>query len=487
MQVTETLSEGLKRQLKVVVGAKELSERLEKRVDELKGRANIKGFRPGKVPASYIKKMYGRSLMAEVLQEAVTETSRKALEDRAERPAFNPDIKLGEENQEQIEKIIAGDADLAYDMNFEVIPKIDLADLSGLAIERPVAEPADEDIADNLKRILDANREFVAADDRVAQTGDRVIIDFLGMIDGVAFEGGAAKDAAVIIGQGGFIPGFEEGLIGAKFGDSRMVEAKFPDEYSVDTLKGKTATFDVTIKEVAAPDTTSSEDDIAKKTGMEGADQLKGFLKDRLQQELSRMSRARAKRSVLDRLDAAHGFELPPTLVENEFNEIWGQLTRNLEAAKKTFADEGKTEEGEQAEYRKLAERRVRLGLVLSEIGEKNAVTVTDDELAQALSQQVRQYPGQEKEIYRIYRENPALLVNLRAPIFEEKVVDFILTKVQIADQMMSPKELMALDNEDDGRDDMLTAAGAAADLDEGHAHPHGHPDHVHGPDCNHT
>ncbi len=491
MQVTETNSEGLKRQLKIVVGAADLSARYEKRVDDVKGRVNIKGFRPGKVPASYIKKVYGRSLMGEVVQEAVTESSRKALEERAERAAFTPNIKIGADEAEAtalFARVIEGGADLAYDMEFEVIPTFELADLTALAIERPVAEPGDEDVAENIKRIANSSREFDVVEAREATTGDRVTIDFVGSIDGVEFDGGRGDDAPVVIGQGGFIPGFEDGLIGAKAGDDRVVEAKFPDAYPMENLKGKAAAFAIKVKEVATAKDQTIDDDYAKKIGFESLDKLKEFLRSRLQDELSQLSRTRAKRQVLDRLDSAHSFDLPPTLVDNEFKEIWGQLMRSLEQAKKTFADEGKTEDGERAEYRKLAERRVRLGLVLAEIGEKNGVKVDDAELAQALQAQVRQYPGQEKEIYKLYRENPSLLVHLRAPIFEEKVVDYVLGKVQIADQKMTPKELMTLaqaDN-DELEGDLTRAGQSGEDEDQDHsghdhsAHDHDHDHHGH-------
>jgi trigger factor len=466
MQVTEARNEGLKRELKVVIDRAELGDRFTKRVDEVKGQVRLKGFRPGKVPASHLKKVFGRSLMAEVVQSAVTEKSREALESRKERPAFQPEITFAEDDK-AIEKVIGGEADLAFTMNFEVLPEIALADLRGVEIERPVAAVAEADIDKAIERLVDSNIEYVAAEGRAAETGDRVTIDYVGKIDGETFEGGKGEDASMVLGQGGFIPGFEDGLKGAKAGDTRVVEATFPDQYPVSHLASKAARFEVAVKEIAMPKRPDVDDAFSKSFGMESLAKLREAMGKRIEQEYAAASRAKAKRALLDALDKAHAFELPPTLVENEFKEIWGQLTRSLEQAGRSFADEGKSEESERAEYRKLAERRVRLGLVLSEIGDKNDIRVTDEEMARALAEHVRRFPGNERKAYDYFRKTPGALAQIRAPLYEEKVVSYILELAKITDKSVPAEELLKAE-EDDG------------DVMGGHDHDHDHHDHDH-------
>ncbi|MEZ5924164.1 MAG: trigger factor [Hyphomicrobiaceae bacterium] len=479
MQVTEARNEGLKRELKVVIDRAELGDRFAKRVDEVKDQVRLKGFRPGKVPASHLKKVFGRSLMAEVVQLAVTEKSRQALETRNERPAFQPEIKFSEDEKE-IEKVIGGEADLAFTMNFEVLPAIELADLKSIEVERPVAAVSDTEVDKAIERLVDSNLEYEAGADRAAETGDRVTIDFVGKIDGEAFEGGKAEDAPIVLGQGGFIPGFEEGLLGAKAGESKVVEATFPDGYPVANLAGKTAQFDVVVKEVAAPKRPALDDELAKKFGLESFDKLREAISKRIEQDYAAASRAKAKRSLLDALDTAHAFELPPTLVENEFKEIWSQLTRSLEQAGRTFADEGKTEEGERAEYQKLAERRVRLGLVLSEIGDKNDIKVTEEELARALAEHVRRFPGQERKAYDYFRKTPGALAQIRAPLYEEKVVTYVLELAKVTDKAVTSEELLKAEEDDE------LAGGHAHAHHHDHDHDHDHDHHNHDHDHHH-
>ena len=476
MQVTEARNEGLKRELKVVIDRSELGQLFTKRVDEVKDRVQLKGFRPGKVPTSHLKKVYGRSLMAEVVQSAVTERSREALEARKERPAFQPEIKFSEDEKE-IEKVIGGEADLAFTMNFEVLPEIALADLRSVEVERPVASVGDADIDKALERLVDSNLTFETAEGRAAETGDRVTIDFLGKIDGEPFEGGKAEDAPVVIGQGGFIPGFEDGLKGAKAGDERVVEATFPEAYPVPALAGKKAQFEVVVKEVAVPKRPTVDDGFAKNFGMEDLAKLREAMSKRIEQEYGAASRAKAKRALLDALDKAHAFDLPPTLVENEFKEIWGQLTRSLEQAGRTFADEGKSEESVRAEYQKLAARRVRLGLVLSEIGDKNAIKVTDEEMARALAEHVRRFPGQERKAYDYFRKTPGALAQIRAPLYEEKVVSYILELAKVTDKTVPAEELLKAED-DDG--DLVGGHAHDQDHDHDHDHSHDHHDHDH-------
>lgn len=329
MNVTETNTEGLRRQLKVVIGAEELEKRLSARLDELKGRAKIKGFRPGHVPKEHLRKVYGRSVMAEVVQQAVADTSREALSQREERPAFQPTVGLPEDEAE-IDKIFAGTSDLAYTLSFEVLPKFELMDFSKIALDKPVAEVTDSDMDKSIDRIRAANLRYTPKDG-AAETGDRLVIDFTGLIDGTPFEGGSTQDAPVVLGSGNFIPGFEEGLAGARAGDEREVDATFPEAYPEASLTGKAARFAVKVKEVGAPETPTLDDEFAKGLGVESVEKLRETIKQRLEQDRAGASRLKVKRALLDALNQGHSFELPPTLVDNEFQAIWHQVTADLE------------------------------------------------------------------------------------------------------------------------------------------------------------
>lgn len=441
MQVTETSSEGLKRKLKVVVGADELGERYTAHLDKIKDQVQLKGFRKGKVPIAHIKKVYGRSVMNDVLQEAIRETSSKAIKDRQERPAMMPDISLGE-NAAEIENVVAGKADLAYEMSFEVLPEVKLADFKSLKLERLVSEVEDEQLEKALAEIAERNQTFVSEEGRAIETGDRATIDFKGTIDGVEFERGSGENLQLVIGNANFIPGFEDGLKGAKKGESRDVKGTFPAEYPVADLAGKDAVFAVTVKDVEKPVKSEMNDEFAKSLGTEGIDQLKSLVSAQIQRELDQASRMKLKRELLDALEKAHDFELPPTLVEREFEAIWKQVTDGLARENKSFSDEGKTEDEAKAEYRAIAERRVRLGLVVGEIGDKNKIEVTQDELRRALMEQARQFPGQEKNVYEYFEKTPGAIQELRAPIFEDKVIDFVLELVKPAEKKVPRQEL---------------------------------------------
>lgn len=441
MQITETSNEGLKRTLQVVVPAGELGKRFTDRLDEIKGRVQLKGFRKGKVPVPHLKKMYGRSLMVEVLQDTVRETSNQALADRKLRPAMQPSVSLPED-QAEIERVLSGQADLSYSMTFEVLPAIELADFKSLKLERLVAEVDEEAVDKAIGELVERSVTFTPEEGRAAQTGDRVTVDFVGKIDGEAFEGGSAEGAPIVLGQGNFIPGFEEGIAGAKAGEERDVAATFPEDYPVATLAGKAATFAVKVKEVAAPLRPEVNDDFAKTLGAESVAQLKEFVKAQIAREYAGAARQKLKRELLDQLEKSHAFELPPSLVDNEFAAIWQQLEGNLKRAGKTFADEGKSEEETREEYRRIAERRVRLGLVIGEIAEKNDLKITQDEMRKALIEQARRFPGQEKTVYEYYEKTPGALAELRAPIFEDKVVDFVLEKAKPAEKKVSRDEL---------------------------------------------
>ena len=442
MQVTETNTDGLKRTLKIVVAQGELGERFSQRLDEIKDRVQLKGFRKGKVPVTHLKKVFGRSLMAEVLEQTVKETSSQAIAERKERPAEQPSIVLPDD-QDEIERIIAGQADLAYSMSFEVLPEIQITDLTQLKLERLVADVEPEQLDKAIAQLAERARTFEPEAERAAQSGDRVTLDFVGKIDGEPFENGADEDMSVVIGQGNFIPGFEEGMLGAKAGEERVVTARFPDEYPSETLAGKEATFDVKVKEVAKANEPAIDDKLAETLGVESLDKLRELVGAQLKGELDQAARLKLKRELLDALDKAHDFALPTSLVDREFDSIWRQLTRSLEQAGKTFADEGKTEDEARAEYRRLAERRVRLGLVIGELGDRNEIEVTQDELRRALIEQARRYPGQEKFVYEYFEKTPGAIQELRAPIFEDKVVDFVLEQAKPTESKVSRDELM--------------------------------------------
>ncbi|NJM35861.1 MAG: trigger factor [Rhodomicrobium sp.] len=484
MQITETLSEGLKRELKVTIGADDLDARLNAKLEELKDKVHLKGFRPGKVPLAHIKKVYGRSAMAEVVQQAVSETSTSALSDRNERPAFQPDIKLPEDEQ-TVEKVIDGGHDLEYVMSFEVLPKFELADLKAMKVERPVAEVTAEEIDKVIERLRNNNLAYDAKDGP-AEDGDRVTIDFVGKIDGVPFEGGQGEDANVILGRGMFIPGFEDGLTGAKAGEQRVVKASFPAQYQAAHLAGKDAEFDVTVKEVASSRVPEADDEFAKSLGLESLAKLKDAIREQIGKDYGGASRAKAKRSLLDALDKAHNFDLPPSLVDNEFQSIWGEVTHYMEHMKTTFEKKGTTEEKSREDYRAIAERRVRLGLVLSEIGQRNEIKVTEEEVRRALMQKAQQFPGQERQVLEFYRKNPNAMLELRMPIFEDKVVDFALELAEVSEPNVSPEELFK--QEPEGPLDMSDHDHMHDhDHDHGHEHEHDHDhDHQCGPDCGH-
>ncbi|WP_072390427.1 trigger factor [Hyphomicrobium sp. CS1GBMeth3] len=442
MQVTETSSEGLKRKLKVVVGADELGQRFSAHLDRIKDQVQLKGFRKGKVPISHIKKVFGRSVMSDVLQETIRETSSKAISDRKERPAMMPDIALTE-NAAEIENVVAGNADLAYEMSFEVLPEVTLTDFKSLKLERLVADVDDEQLNKALDELAERNQTFTPEEGRAASDGDRVTIDFKGTIDGEAFERGSGENLQLVIGNAGFIPGFEDGIKGAKKGESRDVTATFPAEYPVAELAGKEAVFAITVKEVEKPVKAEINDEFAKSLGAEGLDNLRELVSAQIKREQDGASRMKLKRELLDALEQAHSFELPPSLVEREFDAIWRQVTEGLQREGKTFADEGKTEDEAKAEYRGIAERRVRLGLVVGEIGDKNKIEVTQDEMRRALMEHARRFPGQEKQVYEYFEKTPGALQELRAPIFEEKVVDFVLELAKPAEKKVSRQELL--------------------------------------------
>lgn len=448
MQVTETLSAGLKREYKVVVGQAELNSELNAKLADMSKRANIKGFRPGKVPVAHLKRVYGRSAMAEVLQDAVDTRSKKLLEEKNLKPAYQPEVKLPTDEAE-IAAVMDGKGDLSFTMALEVIPDFDVKDHSGLALVRHVVPVADSEIEETLKRIASQSKNFEEKTGE-AKAGDRVTINFVGTIDGTAFDGGTAEDVALEIGSGQFIPGFEDQLVGAKAGDEITVKVSFPADYGVAELAGKPAEFATKVTKVESAKEAEIDEEFAKKMGFEDLGKLKDMIKERMGAEYAQMSGMKLKRDVLDALDKEYTFELPEKLVESEFNGIWNALSGEMTRSGKSFADEGTTEEDARKEYRAIAERRVRLGLVLGRMGEKQGVVVSEQELQNALMNRMRQFPGQEKMVIDYYRRNPAAMMELRGPIFEQKVVDAIVATAKLDEKSVSKEELQKMVEDED-------------------------------------
>ena len=451
MQLTQTHSEGLKRQFQVTVPAADLQTRLHAELETLKTRVKINGFRPGKVPTAHLLRVYGKSVMADVVQNTVTEANRRIVDENQFKLAMEPQINFPED-KETIEKVMEAKADLSFGIAVEVLPTIVLQDHSAITVEREVVDVEDSEVNSALERMASQNRAFDDKGKKKSETGDRVTIDFAGSIDGVLFDGGTGTDTDLVLGSNSFIPGFEEQLVGLKAGDEKTISVAFPEGYQAAHLAGKPAEFAVTVKAVAAPGALVIDDSLATKFGMEDLDALKDAVKKSLGEELAEVSRTKVKRRLLDALDAKYAFELPPTLVEQEFATVWGQVQQDIEARKTTFEAEGSTEAESRVEYQKIAERRVRLGLVLAELGEKAEVKVSDEEVSQALVSRARQFPGREKEVWEFYRKNPQALAEIRAPIFEDKVIDSILASVKVTDKKVTREALLASDDEDEGK-----------------------------------
>ncbi|HEY0439822.1 MAG TPA: trigger factor [Xanthobacteraceae bacterium] len=448
MQVNETLAEGLRREFQVVVPASELGAKVSEKLSELKDRVQIRGFRPGKVPVEHLRRIYGRSVMAETIDAAVQEANAKIVTDNAFRVAMEPKVTLPSDEGE-VKALIEGKSDLTYTLALEILPKVELADMRAIKLEKPVAPVEESAIDEAVARIVQQNRPFAPKGEGAkAEDGDRVVVSFTGTIEGKAFEGGTAEDITVDIGSNSFIPGFEPQLIGMAEGETRTVSVSFPPNYLNAELAGKPAAFEVTAKQVMAPGAAEVNEEFAKSLGLDSIERLREAIKERLARDHTAATRRRLKRSLLDALDERHRFELPPTLMEEEFNNVWRTVLGDLQSQGRTFEDEDTTEEKAREEYRKLAERRVRLGLVLAEIGEKNQIKVSDDELNRSVVERVRQFPGQEQQVWEYYRKNPQAMAGLRAPIFEEKVVDYLLELAEVSEKQVSREELFA-DNDE--------------------------------------
>jgi trigger factor len=429
MQITQTASEDLRRQFTVTVPLSELDSRVTKKLEELKPKVNLKGFRPGKAPVSFLKKQFGKSVMGEVVEQAVSEGSQKAIADNQLKPALQPKIEpVGDVSQ-----VVEGKADLQFTVTVDLMPEFEAADVSKLKVERITAEVSDAEIDEALQTLAKQSRGYnVRPEGEAAEKDDIVKIDFVGSIDGTEFPGGKGDDFNLTLGSGQFIPGFEDQLVGAKANEQREVKVSFPSDYHAADLAGKEAVFAVTVKEVKAPEEPKIDDELAKKLGMENLAALKERVREQVKGDFNAASRLHLKRRILDALDEAHSFPLPPAMVEAEFAAIWAQVEAELKREGKTASDEGKSEDELKAEYRAIAERRVRLGLVLGKLGEQNGIMISGDEVNRAILARARQFPGQEQQVFQYYANNPQAQAEVRAPLFEDKVVDFIAELAQV-------------------------------------------------------
>ena len=446
MQVVEKSAEGLSRVIAVTIPASELNAKLDAKAAEVAPQMKLKGFRPGKVPVSHVRKTYGRDLMGEIVNDALNQSSQKALDEAKLRPAAPAEMKL----VSNLDQVVAGKEDLSYEMALEVMPDFKPVDPKSLKLTRPVYEASDADLDEALKELAGQAKTYEDKGGKApkAAEGDQLTIDFVGKIDGEVFEGGSAEDADLIIGSNRFIPGFEEQLTGAKIGDEKTIEVTFPENYQAAHLAGKAATFDVKVKALKAPQDSKIDDDFAKRLGLESIDKLKDLLRDNLNQQYKGAARFKLKRALLDQLDEKHSFDLPPKMVEAEFDGIWQQVEADKEAGRLPEADAKKSDKKLKEEYRKIAERRVRLGLVLAEIGRENNVTVTDQELNNAIMAEARNYPGQEQAVLNFYRQNPNAAAGMRAPIYEEKVCDLIFDQAEVKEEPISKEDLLKDDEE---------------------------------------
>jgi len=443
MQVTETLSQGLKREYDISLPASDLAEKLNGQLADLKRKVRINGFRPGKVPVEHLRKVYGKSVMADVVQEAIADANKKIVDENKLRLAREPKVELPTD-QAVIDAALEARGDLNFKVALEVLPVFEVGDFSQISLERLMADVEDADLDAALDRLAEDRRAYKDKPEGAkAENHDRVTVDFDGTINGEPFEGGMGRDIQIVLGSNTFIPGFEEQLVSVAVGDKRTIHATFPEAYAVRSLAGQTGDFEVTVKGVAEREPLAIDDEFAKGLGFESLEGLKEMIRKRITSDFARAAREKLKRQLLDKLDALYSFELPEGLVNQEFDSIWAQVMREQAASNRSFADENTTEEAARADYRKIAERRVRLGLLLAEVGTKADVKVSDEEMTQALIARARSFPGQEKQVWDFYRNNQQALAELRAPIYEEKVVDHIIGLTKIEERSVSKDELL--------------------------------------------
>ncbi len=450
MQVTETSNEGLRREFTIVVPKDDIEIRLVARLTEVGKSVNVPGFRPGKVPVSILRKRYGEAVRGEILEQTIQDTIQRAIADNELRPAMEPQIDL---------VTFEDGADLEYKMTVDVIPDIEQPDFGKLELERLVVAVPNDDVEQAIQRIADQQKNFVAEEGRAAAEGDQVLMDFVGKIDGEAFDGGSAEGMELELGSGRFIPGFEDQLIGVKAGESRAVNVDFPEDYPAETLAGKAAVFDVDVKEVQTAAPAVIDDEFAKSMGADSLDALKGMIRDQIGSEYEQISKGRLKRVLLDKLADMSDFEVPPSLLDGDFEGIWKQVEEAKEKDQLDEDDNGLSDDELRDRYRDIAMRRVRLGLLLSEIGRQNELTVNQDDLNRAMAEQARRFPGQEAQVMQFYQQNPQAMQELQAPIFEEKVVDYIIELAKVTERSVTSEELLA---DPDGGDDAASGAKKA-------------------------
>lgn len=454
MQTVETLNEGLKRAYTLTITAKDIDARVEQEVMTIAPQVRMPGFRPGKVPANLVRKMHGDALLRDALNGSIQDGVQKLLADNKLRPAMQPSVELDED--------YAPGKDAEVKVELEVLPEIAAPSIDGLALERLTVEVSDGQIDEAVERIASQSKQYEdAAEGHAAVEGNQVVMDFVGKIDGVAFDGGTGEGMAVVIGSGNLIPGFEDQLVGVKVGEEKTIEVTFPADYNAENLKGKDATFDLAITAVKTAREGAPDDEFAKQLGLESLQQLRDLLKGQIEQEHNGLTRTHMKRKLLDQLAAAHDFDVPPSMVEAEFNQIWAQLEHEASHEEDPAAALAEMEK-DKDDYRNIAVRRVRLGLLLSEIGQANGVEVSAQEMNRLIMQAAQQYSPQDRERFVQYvRQDPMAAAQLRAPLYEDKVVDFLFDKAEITDRAVSREELeAAIEAEEDG--------------------------HVHGPECNH-
>ena len=450
MQVKEILNEGLKRELQITVSKTDMLSQRDSRLADIKDKVKINGFRPGKVPMSHVTKLYGKSVMAELVNEVVEQNTKQALDDRKENAAQRPKVNMTEDESEA-ETILSGDKDFEFTVIYEIVPDFKLVDFKNLKLERPIVEVSKDEIKSKIDDLAENNVSYEEKQGKAALK-DRVLFDYAGKVDDVAFEGGTDTNAHLVLGSNSFIPGFEDQLVGKSSGDESSLKIKFPDDYPAAHLAGKDAIFEVLVHKVEKPVKTKLDDEFAKSLGVEDFKQLEDLLGKQIESQYEHQSRQKMKMQLLDELDKVHKFDLPQDMVSQEFETIWQQVQGDLERAKKTFKDEGTTESKARKKYEELSERRVKLGLVMGKIGESAKIEVTEEELQRALYEQAQQYPGQEKELYDFFRKNPDQMASLRAPIYEDKVVSHILEGATIKDKKVSKEDLFKSPDASDGK-----------------------------------
>ena len=435
MQVTETTVEGLKREFTVVVPAGDVEDQFVGRLSEIGQTISLPGFRPGKVPVGLLRKRYGDSVRGEVLEKTIQDSWQQALTEKGLRPAAEPKVEIVTFEEGK---------DLEYKLNVELLPEIKPIDFGSIALERQTVKIEESEVDAALGRMAENRKEFAAVSDgRAAKQGDKVVLDFTGSVDGEAFAGGEVNDFQLELGQGGFIPGFEEQVIGAKGGDKKVIKVNMPDDHPNEELKGKEVTFDVTVKEVQEPAAVAIDEEFAKSLGMETLDALKAAVREQIESEYAQLSRAHLKRALLDQLAEGHDFELPEAILNSEFDAIWKQIQDAKERDTLDEDDKAKSDDELKDRYREIAARRVRLGLLISEIGQSNNITVTQDDLNRAMHKEASRLPGQEAQVLQYFQKNPEAMQELQAPIFEDKVVDFIVEMAKVTEKEVTVEELL--------------------------------------------